>query len=360
MSWWDDAVHRAVVEAVLAGTLGAVVGVQVVVRRLSFFTMALTHATFPGVVAAALLGVNILVGGVVAGTVVTLGVVALSRRAGQGATAATGVLLSAGFALGAALVASRNGFGKDLSAVLTGSILTVGDRDLITTGVVLIVVAGLLVAFARPLRFSGFDPAGARAAGVRVPFWDLMLLLIVQVTVVVTVPAAGTFLAVALIVAPAAAARLWSDRLPVITVLAVLFGVLAGLAGLYASAHGNVAAGPAITLVAAGWLLLSTIVTRVLPGRGRKPGGADREAQAGRGRKPGGGDQEAQAGRGGTPGGADREAEPGRGRKPGGAEWEVRPGEGEELVGVERGGEVRLVSVRGEGWPVARGGRERR
>lgn len=263
VSWWDDAVHRAAVEAVLAGALGALVGVRVVVRRLSFFTMALTHATFPGVVAAALLGVNILVGGVVSGTAVTLGVVALSRRRGQGATAATGVLLAAGFALGAALVATRNGFGRDLSAFLTGSILTVGDRDLITTAVVLALVTTVLLVFARPLAYSGFDPAGARAAGLAVPFWDLMLLLTVQVTVVTMVPAVGTFLAVALIVAPAAAARLWSDRILVITALAVVFGSTAGIAGLYVSARGNVAAGPAITLSAAGWLLLSTVAVRV-------------------------------------------------------------------------------------------------
>ncbi|BCJ40989.1 membrane protein [Actinoplanes ianthinogenes] len=271
MSWWDDAVHRAVAEALLAGALGAIVGVRVVVRRLSFFTMALTHATFPGVVAAALLGINVMIGGVVAGTVVTLGVVALGRRAGQGATAATGVLLSAGFALGAALVATRNGFGKDLSALLTGSVLAVGDGDLIATGVVLALVAAVLLVFGRQLTFSGFDPAGARSAGLAVPSWDLLLLLTVQVTVVAMVPAVGTFLAVALIVAPAAAARLWSDRIPVITALAVLFGTTSGLAGLYASARWNVAAGAAITLAAASVLPLSMLLSwcsRSVPGRG--------------------------------------------------------------------------------------------
>src|ERR1051325_10858881 len=106
MSWWDDALHRAAAEVVLAGALAGLIGVQVVLRRLSFFTMALTHATFPGVVLASIIGVNIMLGGVVAGSVVALGVAALSRRRGQDASGATGVLLSAGFALGAALVAT--------------------------------------------------------------------------------------------------------------------------------------------------------------------------------------------------------------------------------------------------------------
>ena len=133
MNWWDDALHRATAEVVLVGALAGVIGVQVVLRRLSFFTMALTHATFPGVVAASLIGVNIFAGGVAAGAVVALAVAALSRRPGQNAAAATGVVLSAGFALGAGLVATQSGFSRDLSSLLVGSILTVTTRDLLVT-----------------------------------------------------------------------------------------------------------------------------------------------------------------------------------------------------------------------------------
>ncbi len=260
MNWWDDAVHRAVAEVVLAGALAGVVGVQVVLRRLSFFTMALTHATFPGVVAATLIGVDVLAGGIVAGAAVALGVAALSRRPGQNGSAATGVLLSAGFALGAGLVATRSGFSQDLSALLVGSILTVSRPDLLATAGVLVVLTAVLVTFRRPLTFVGFDPIGARAAGFRTGAWDLGLLLAIEVAVVTVVPAVGTILAIALIVAPAAAARQWSDRRPVITLLAVVFAVGGGLFGLYASSRWNVAAGAAIALTVTGILVLSSAV----------------------------------------------------------------------------------------------------
>jgi ABC-type Mn2+/Zn2+ transport system permease subunit len=263
MNWWDDAVHRATVEVVLAGALAGIVGVQVVLRRLSFFTMALTHATFPGVVAASLIGVNIYLGGIVAGAVVAVGVAALSRRRGQNAAAATGVMVSGGFALGVALVATREGFSRELSSFLVGSILTVSTQDLITTGVVLLVVAVVLTFCARPLLFSGFDPVGARAAGYRTGLWDLVLLLVIEVVVVTIVPAVGTILALALIVAPAAAAKQWSTRLPVVTALAVCFGILSGLAGLWASAQWNVAAGASITLAATGILLVSSLARQL-------------------------------------------------------------------------------------------------
>ncbi|MGX6600660.1 metal ABC transporter permease [Micromonosporaceae bacterium Da 78-11] len=262
MSWWDDAVHRATAEAVLIGALSGLVGVQVVLRRLSFFTMALTHATFPGVVAAAIIGVNIYLGGALAGAVVAVGVTALSRSRGQNAAAATGVLLAGGFALGVALIALRDGFGRDLSSFLVGSILTVSASDVATTAVVLVVVAVVLAATARPMLFTGFDAEGARAAGFRTGAVDLALLLCIEVVIVTAVPAIGTILALALIVAPAAAARMWSDRLAVITALAVLFGVFSGLLGLLVSGRWNVAAGAAITLVATATLLVSLLVTR--------------------------------------------------------------------------------------------------
>ncbi|RSM48056.1 metal ABC transporter permease [Actinoplanes sp. ATCC 53533] len=252
-----------IAEAVLVGALAGLIGVQVVLRRLSFFTMALTHATFPGVVAAAIVGVNIYLGGALAGVLVACGVAALSRRRGQDAAAATGVILSAGFAIGVGLVATRDGFSRDLSSFLVGSILTVGPRDIAVTAGVLVLVAAVLAMCARPLLFAGFDPAGARAAGYRLGPLDLLLLITIEVVIVTVVPAVGTILALALIVAPAAAARLWTDRLPALTALSVAFGVTSGLAGLLLSARYDIAAGAAITLVATGILLLSLAVTRL-------------------------------------------------------------------------------------------------
>ncbi|MEV4724204.1 metal ABC transporter permease [Micromonospora humida] len=263
MNWWDDALHRATAEVLLAGALAGLIGVHVVLRRLSFFSMALTHATFPGVVAASIIGVNIIVGGAIAGTIIALGVATLSRRRGQNTAAATGVMLSGGFALGAGLVASQSGFSRDLASFLVGSILTVSPQNLITTAVALVVVAVVLLACARPLRYSGFDRAGAQAAGYATGVWDVVLLLVIQVAVVTIVPAIGTILALALVVAPAAAARQWSHRLGVITALAVTLGALSGLGGLYASSRWDVAAGASITLTATAVLALSSVLSRL-------------------------------------------------------------------------------------------------
>lgn len=251
---------RALVEAVLVGALCGLVGVHVVLRRLSFFTMAMTHATFPGVVLAALVGVGLLVGAGAFGLLVVLGVAWLSRRPRSDESAAVGVVLAAGFALGVVLLSAQAGFTRDLSAYLVGSILTVQAGDLAQTAAVLVVVAAVLAAVGKELVFGAFDPAGLVALGYPARRLDLLLLLLVELTVVTAVPAVGTIQAVALVVAPAAAARLWCDRVAPMTAVAVGIGTASGVLGVLVSELAGVAAGASIVLVACAFFAGSALL----------------------------------------------------------------------------------------------------
>ena len=263
----DGYARRALIEALLVGALCGLVGVHVVLRRLSFFTMAMTHATFPGVVLAALVGVDLLLGSGLFGVLVVLGVSWLTTRPRSDSAAAVGVVLSAGFALGVALLSAQAGFTRDLSAYLVGSIVTVQTSDLVKTALVLAAVALTLALVGKELVFGAFDRGGMVAAGYPAGRLDLLLLLVVELTVVTSVPAVGTIQAVALIVAPAAAARLWSDRIGPTTALAVLLGMASGVVGLAVSQAYQVAAGAAIVLAACGFFVLSVVVAPVVRGR---------------------------------------------------------------------------------------------
>lgn len=257
MTWLDSYLHRAVVEVVLVGLLTAVVGVQVVLRRLAFFTMAMTHATFPGVVLAAIIGFNLYLGGAVAGLVVSVAVLVASRRQGQDTPTATGVVLATGFALGVALMSTQPGFSRNLSAFLVGSVLTVDRSDLATAGLVAVAVVAVLTVLRKELLYLAFDPHGARAAGYPVNALELVILVTTLAAVVTAMPAVGTILCVALIVAPAAAAALWTDRIAVMHTIAIAVAIGSGLAGLALSQRYDVAAGGAITLVATAAFVLS-------------------------------------------------------------------------------------------------------
>ncbi|MFI0405635.1 metal ABC transporter permease [Actinomadura sp. 3N508] len=255
------AVDRALIEAVLLGVVGGMISVQIVLRRLPFFTLAMTHATFPGVVLAAVAGIDLYAGGGLFGVLIVLGVLALSRRPAQAMSTAIGIVLSAGFALGVVLASTRDGFSKDLTAYTVGQILTVGTGDLIAVTVAGAIVAALLLGAGRQLTFRAFDPGGYAAAGYRPVLTDLALLLTIEAVIVVSVPAAGAILSVAVLVGPAAIARLWTHNIPAMTAIAVTAGASSGLIGVHLSTRYDVAAGGTITLVTGTLFVLSLATT---------------------------------------------------------------------------------------------------
>ena len=241
--------RRALLEALMAGALAGVVGVHVVLRRLSFFTMSLTHATFPGLVIAEIVGVSLFTGTAVFGLLVVALIASLARVRSLDSSTATGVVLAGGFALGVVLISSQPGFSKDLTAFLVGSILTVSATDLTTTAVAGLVVLAVLAAFHKELVLGAFDRDGLTAMGYPVLVLDLVLLVAIELTVVTTIPAVGTILSVALIVAPAATARLWTDRVGPSMAIAATVGAVCGAVGLVVSDHWSVAAGPTICVI---------------------------------------------------------------------------------------------------------------
>jgi len=264
----EPLLRRALLEIVLVGALGGVVGVHVVLRRLPFFVMTLSHATLPGLVVASLLGVSLVLGAAVA-AVVVVGVVVLVGVAGRiEDTSGVGVVLTGSLAVGALVLSIGQGTARDLSAFLVGSVVTVRPLDVVlTAGLGLLVVLVLALAH-KELVLVAFDPAAADAAGYQRGPIDLLLLVTVAVTLAVAVPAGGVVLSVALLVTPASAARLWCDRVVTTMALAATFGVFAGVVGLVASAAWDVAAGAAIALAATAVLAGSAAIRALAPSRG--------------------------------------------------------------------------------------------
>jgi len=227
--------QRALLEVLLLGALAGVVGVFVVLRRLAFVSDALTHTIFPGVVIAHLLDRSLLLGALAFGvlTAVLLTGITSSRRVG--ADAALAILLTSFFSLGVVLVSRTRTYTADLTVFLFGRVLAVDRADLLQTLAIAAVVAGTLWALRKELVLRAFDPDGAAAMGYRTAALDLVLNLLIALVVVAAVKAVGTVLVVALIVVPAAAARLLADRVATTAVLACALGALGGWLGLAAS-----------------------------------------------------------------------------------------------------------------------------
>lgn len=245
-----DFFQLAMLEVVLAGALAGSVGVLVVLRERAFFTMSLTHATFPGAVAAAILGVSIPLGAAVAAIALIAVAFGIGRIRSQGPSVASGVMLTAGFALGAFLQ-SLTPLAIDVESFLVGQVLAVTGADLGLTAGVLVVAVAVWALLGRHLLFSSVDAAGYRRAGLATWVPELASLALIAGTVVAIMPVVGAILGVALIVAPAAAARLLVRDWRWMLVLAPAIGVFSGAAGLWLSRLLDFAAGGTIALVAA-------------------------------------------------------------------------------------------------------------
>ena len=243
---------RALLEVLLLGVLGAVVGVHVILRRMAFITEAVQHAVFPGVAIAFVAGTSLLLGALTGAalTVVLLVVLTRVRRVDQ--DSALALIVAGFFALGVVVVSHRSGYNRDLTLLLFGRILDVDQRQLIDTAMIAAICGVVLAAFHKEFVFRAFDPLGSEAAGYRGAVLDILLDAVVALVVVAAVRAVGTVLVVAFFVTPAAAARLVTrsvgGAMLVGAVLAAVFGWL-GLAASYEASvhHGvRVASGAAV------------------------------------------------------------------------------------------------------------------
>ncbi|MDO9396998.1 MAG: metal ABC transporter permease [Herbiconiux sp.] len=268
--------ERALVLAIVIGVLCGLVGTVVVLRRRAFFTQALTHATFPGAVLAAALGVNVMIGAFASSVLLIVVMTLLGRVTRQGSQVASGVVLTAGFALGVFLQAFFPELPIHVDTYLIGSILNATDGDLTASGAVLVVAVLVLLGTGKEMLFSTLDPAGYRVAGYREWVVEAVVLGLIVLTVVTAMPAVGAIRALALVAAPAAAARLVARTTTQIFVLAPVIGALSGVIGVLASRLLGVSAGAAIALTAALFFVLALGISRLagLRLRGSRANGA--------------------------------------------------------------------------------------
>ena len=256
--------EQALLAALLIGALSGLVGTLVVLRQRTFFAQALTHATFPGAVGAAILGVSIPLGAVVASVLIVGIMTLIGRVKRQGNQVASGILLTAGFALGVLLQGLNPSLPVKVDSFLVGSILTVTGNDVMLVSIVLAVAVLTIIFLGKQIVFSTFDVNGFRAAGYREWPIELLTLVLITATVVTAMPAVGAILAIALIAAPAATARLLAQTTTHMFVIAPVLGGLSGVVGVLLSRSLDVAAGPAIALTAAGFFVLALILRRLL------------------------------------------------------------------------------------------------
>jgi ABC-type Mn2+/Zn2+ transport system permease subunit len=243
--------RNGVLVATLAGALCGAIGVYVVLKGMSYIGHGLSHAIFGGFAASSLLGVNFLLGAGAWGVASALMINAVTRRRVLGSDAAIGVITTASFALGLALFALFGTRGGNFDAALFGSILGVGGEDVIAILVVCVLAIALIFLRYRALLFTTFDPEVAEVAGVDTRRMDALLTVVLAGSILVTMQVLGVTLIAAVLVIPAAIARMLTNSFARMLQLATAIGSVCGFVGMNLSYHLDVQSGPTIVLVAA-------------------------------------------------------------------------------------------------------------
>lgn len=266
MTWLSDPfgmdfMLRALVGGVLVSVICAVVGTWVVIRGMAFLGEAMAHGMLPGVAAASLLGLPVLLGATVSAVVMSVGVGYVSRRGRLSHDTSIGLLFVGMLALGVIIVSHSRSFATDLTAILFGDVLAITTDDILLLGIALTVTLAVALGFHRSFVALSFDARVAATLGLRPRLAGTVLVGLVTLAVVASYGAVGSLLVVGLLLAPAVAAGHWTHRIPTTMLLAAAFGATAVLVGLLVSWHAATAAGASIAA--------SSIAIAILSGAAR-------------------------------------------------------------------------------------------
>jgi manganese/iron transport system permease protein/iron/zinc/copper transport system permease protein len=253
--------------ATFAGALCGLIGVYVTLRGMSYIGHGLSHAIFGGAAASALVGFNFYAGAGLWGMASALAIGRVTRRRVIGSDAAIGVITTASFAFGIALLGMYGQVRTSVDAAIFGSVLGVTVTDVwVVAGVTLAAVA-VVAAFYRKLLFSTFDPEVADVSGVNTARMDALLMLLLSVSILATMKVLGVVLIAATLVIPAVVARMLTNSFARMLWLSTTIGALCGFAGMIISYHLDISSGATIVLVGAA---LFAVVFTATGSRGRR------------------------------------------------------------------------------------------
>jgi manganese/iron transport system permease protein len=241
--------QRGLVAALLVGVVCAVMGTFVVLKGLAFIGDAVSHAAFPGLVIAYIIGAPLYIGGAVAAVATALAIGLVTRRSRLRFDTSVGVLFAGTFAFGVMLFSTIKGYVTDLLGYLLGNVLGIGLGDLIQVAILGAIVLAIVLAIRKELLFATFDPLGAAASGLPVAGLEYLLLALLGVTIVVSIQAVGIIMVVAMLVTPAATAQLLVIRFGRMMAVGVALAAVSAVLGLYLSFYLNLASGASIVLV---------------------------------------------------------------------------------------------------------------
>lgn len=249
--------QNALIAGLLAAVACGIIGVYVIVKRIVFISGGIAHASFGGIGLGYYVGISPVLGALIFTVASALGMGLVTRKTRLAEDTAIGILWAIGMAVGIVFIGLVPGYPPNLFSYLFGNILTVPYSDLILMAVLDVIIIGIVIAFYKEFLALCFDEEFSVVLGVPVEALYLLLLSMIALTVVLLIKVVGIILVIALLTIPAALARRFTYNLGLMMFLAVVFGSVFIVAGLWLSHALELASGATIILVSGAAFLLS-------------------------------------------------------------------------------------------------------
>ena len=240
---------RAILVTCVAACVCAVVGCHVVLRGMSFIGDAVAHSVFPGLAIAFVCSGSLVLGGTLAGVGTAVLVALLSQNRRLKEDSIIGVLFVGAFGLGLVIISWTPGYAGSLQDFLFGSLTGIPASEVPFVLIASAVIVGVFAFFHKEVVAVSLDRESARVAGLPVMALDLLVYISVAGAVVISVQIIGNILVLALLITPAASARLLTNSLGAMIRTALVIGVLSSLCGIYLSWSLDLPAGASIVCV---------------------------------------------------------------------------------------------------------------
>src|SRR5574341_1334373 len=241
--------RNCVMVSLLVGALCGLIGVYIVLRGMSYIGHGLSHAIFGGAVVTYVMAWNFYIGAGLWGFLAAVLINQTVRRTRISADAALGVVTTASFAIGVALISRYRHFTRSFDAALFGNILGVTVQDVLVVAAVTLVVMLIIFFMYKQLLFTTFNAEVAQVYGVKTEWVDTLFSLALAAALIASMQILGVTLIAAALVIPAITARLLTDSFNRMILCSTGIGAAAGMAGMYLSFYVDVASGATIVLV---------------------------------------------------------------------------------------------------------------
>lgn len=245
-----DFMWRALVVVVAASVAGALLSCWLVHMGWALMGDAVSHAVLPGVAVASMVGMPFSIGALLA-ALIAVGLIGAVREGGTvREDAAMGIVFTALFSVGLVLIA-RFPSQQDLHTILFGSLLGVGDQQLVQVVIVATFTVVVLLVFRRDLILLAFDKMHAHTLGLRTKVLTGVLMVTLATATVAGVQSVGVILVVATLIIPGATAQLLTNTMRSLMAVSVMVALIGGVTGVYVAYYADLPPGPMVVITQA-------------------------------------------------------------------------------------------------------------